>query len=106
MSCSTARCARHGPTEALFTNPQHPYTQRLLGSEPKGAANPLQGSAETVLEGRDVRVTYHPAQGRRLPRHLSELQAVDGLSLDLKRGETLGLVGESPGRARPPSARR
>ncbi len=33
-----------GPTESLFTNPQHPYTKRLLGSEPKGRANPLEGT--------------------------------------------------------------
>jgi peptide/nickel transport system ATP-binding protein len=68
-----------GPTEALFTAPQHPYTKRLLGSEPKGRADPAEVRDETVLEG----------------RNWSKLQAVDGLSLDLKRGETLGLVGES-----------
>jgi peptide/nickel transport system ATP-binding protein len=40
-----------GPTEQVFTNPQHAYTKRLLSSEPKGRANPLEGMPETVLEG-------------------------------------------------------
>jgi peptide/nickel transport system ATP-binding protein len=84
-----------GPTEQVFTNPQNPYTKRLLGSEPKGRANLLEGSPETVLEGRDVRVTYTLRKGGAFRGTFNDLQAVDGLSLNLKRGETLGLVGES-----------
>jgi peptide/nickel transport system ATP-binding protein len=84
-----------GPTEALFRNPEHPYTKRLLSSEPKGRANPLAGSPETVISGKDVRVTYTLRKGGAFRGTYSQLQAVDGLSLDLKRGETLGLVGES-----------
>ena len=84
-----------GATEALFKNPQHPYTQRLLGSEPKGQANPLKGSPETVIEGRNVRVTYTLRKGGTFKGTNYDLQAVDGLSLALKRGETLGIVGES-----------
>ncbi|MBC7736857.1 MAG: ABC transporter ATP-binding protein, partial [Candidatus Saccharibacteria bacterium] len=75
--------------------PEHPYTKRLLGSEPRGRANPLQGSPETVLEGRNIRVTYTLRRGGAFRGTYHDLQAVDGLSLDLKRGETLGLVGES-----------
>jgi peptide/nickel transport system ATP-binding protein len=84
-----------GPTEALFTNPQHPYTRRLLGSEPKGRADPAEVRDETVLEGRNIRVTYNLRKGGAFRGTWSKLQAVDGLSLALKRGETLGLVGES-----------
>ena len=84
-----------GPTEQLFTNPQHPYTKRLLGSEPKGRANPLTGNPETVLSGKNIRVTYTLRKGGVFRGTYHALQAVDGLSLDLKRGETLGLVGES-----------
>jgi peptide/nickel transport system ATP-binding protein len=84
-----------GPTEALFTNPQHPYTKRLLGSEPKGRADPAQVGEETVLAGRDVRVTFTLRKGGAFRGSYHDLQAVDGLSLAVKRGETLGLVGES-----------
>ncbi|MFN3280579.1 MAG: ATP-binding cassette domain-containing protein, partial [Tabrizicola sp.] len=84
-----------GPTETIFTTPQHPYTRRLLGSEPKGRADPSQVGEETVLEGRNIRVTYALRKGGAFRGTWSKLQAVDGLTLSLKRGETLGLVGES-----------
>jgi peptide/nickel transport system ATP-binding protein len=84
-----------GPTEAVFANPQHPYTRRLLGSEPKGRANPDEVKPEVVLDGRDVRVTFRLRKGGAFRGTMHDLQAVDGLSLSLKRGETLGLVGES-----------
>jgi peptide/nickel transport system ATP-binding protein len=84
-----------GPTETLFTQPKHPYTKRLLGSEPKGRADPAEVRDETVLEGRNIRVTYNLRKGGAFRGTWSKLQAVDGLTLQLKRGETLGLVGES-----------
>jgi peptide/nickel transport system ATP-binding protein len=49
----------------------------------------------TLLSGKDVRVTYTLKRGGLFNATYSELHAVDGLSLDLKKGETLGLVGES-----------
>ncbi len=84
-----------GPTEQIFTNPQNPYTRRLLASEPRGVANPLDTTDETVLRGDDIRVTYTLRRGGAFRGSNYALQAVDGLSLDLKRGETLGIVGES-----------
>jgi len=85
----------HNATAVLFANPQHPYTKRLLASDPKGVAKPLEGNPETILSGKDVRVTYTLKRGGLFNATYSDLQAVDGLSLELKRGETLGLVGES-----------
>ncbi len=84
-----------GPTEDIFTNPQHPYTKRLLGSEPKGQANLLVGTPEAVLEGRDIAVTFSLRKGGAFRGTYYDLKAVDSLSLTLRRGETLGLVGES-----------
>ncbi len=85
----------HNTTAALFANPQHPYTKRLLASDPKGVAKPLEGSPPTILSGKDVRVTYTLKRGGMFNATYTDLHAVDGLSLDLKKGETLGLVGES-----------
>ena len=84
-----------GPTEQVFTNPQNPYTKRLLSSEPKGRANPAEVQDEIVLQGRNIRVTYTLRKGGAFRGTYYDLQAVDGLSLTLNRGETLGLVGES-----------
>jgi peptide/nickel transport system ATP-binding protein len=85
----------HNVTAALFSNPQHPYTKRLLASDPKGVAPPLEGTPPVILSGKDVRVTYTLRKGGFFNASYSDLQAVDGLSLELRRGETLGLVGES-----------
>jgi peptide/nickel transport system ATP-binding protein len=85
----------HNRTEEIFTNPQHAYTQHLLASEPKGSAKPIAADAETVLEGRNVQVSFTLKRGGFFKPGFFELVAVDRLTLDLKRHETLGLVGES-----------
>jgi peptide/nickel transport system ATP-binding protein len=85
----------HNTTAALFEAPKHPYTQRLLSAEPKGVAQPLEGDAPTILEGNGVRVVYALNRGGLFRPIKSELVAVDGLSLNLKKGESFGLVGES-----------
>jgi peptide/nickel transport system ATP-binding protein len=84
-----------GPTEQVFTQARHPYTRRLLAAEPKGRADPAEVRPETVLKGEDVRVEFTLRRGGFFRGTYHPLVAVDGLSLDLKRGETLGLVGES-----------
>jgi peptide/nickel transport system ATP-binding protein len=85
----------HNTAKALFDHPQHPYTKRLLSSDPKGIASPLVGKQPSILVGNNVRVTYTLKKGGLFNATYHPLQAVDGLSLDLKRGESLGLVGES-----------
>ena len=85
----------HNSTAALFANPQHPYTRRLLSSDPKGVAKPLTEDTGTILSGSNVRVTYRLKKGGLFNATYQDLHAVDRLSLELKRGETLGLVGES-----------
>jgi peptide/nickel transport system ATP-binding protein len=85
----------HNETKALFAKPQHPYTKRLLASDPKGIAQDIIKDAPSILVGKNVRVTYTLRRGGLFSREYTDLHAVDGLSLDLKRGETLGLVGES-----------
>jgi oligopeptide/dipeptide ABC transporter ATP-binding protein len=52
------------------------------------------GSGELLLEARDVR-KYFPVQRGFLRRTVGHVQAVDGVDLQIRRGETLGLVGES-----------
>jgi len=89
------RVQEHNTTEALFANPQHGYTRHLLASEPKGSANPIAANADTMLEGRDVKVSFTLKRGGFFKPDFFELVAVDKLSLNLKRHETLGLVGES-----------
>ena len=85
----------HNVTAALFAAPRHPYTQRLLASEPKGSAAPFPADSGVMLEGRKVRVAFTLKGGTFLKPVYSELVAVDSLDLALQQRETLGLVGES-----------
>ncbi len=83
-----------GPTQAVFARPQHPYTRRLLAAEPKGKVPPADPAAPLLVEGDGVRVWF-PIRGGLFRRIRSYVKAVDGVSLRLRAGSTLGVVGES-----------
>ena len=82
------------PVEKLFANPEHPYTQKLIGSEPSGTPNALPDGAEKILEVENLKVWF-PIQKGVLKRTIGHIKAVDGISFSIKSGETLGVVGES-----------
>jgi microcin C transport system ATP-binding protein len=83
-----------GPTATVFDRPRHPYTRRLLAAEPKGRAAPADLTAPLLIEAEAVRVWFPVRRGflRRITGHV---KAVDGVSLALRAGSTLGIVGES-----------
>src|SRR5947209_189149 len=83
-----------GPTADIFDNPQHAYTRRLLAAEPKGQVAPADPSAPVLIEGERVKVWFPIRRGlfRRIKGYV---KAVDGVSLKVRAGSTLGVVGES-----------
>ncbi len=83
-----------GEVKTVWAAPQHPYTQALLKSEPKGEAVTLPADAEVLLEAKSVNVGF-PVKAGVLRRVTGVNVAVKGVSLTLKKGETLGIVGES-----------
>ena len=83
-----------GPTAEIFAHPQHAYTKHLLAAEPKGEPPRRKPSAPEVMQARDIKVWFPVKQGF-LRRTVDHVKAVDGLSLSLKSGQTLGVVGES-----------
>ncbi|GAB4256516.1 MAG: ABC transporter ATP-binding protein [Deferrisomatales bacterium] len=83
-----------GATEAVFRRPAHPYTRRLLASEPGGPPAPAPPEAPVVLRGDGVRVWF-PIKKGILRRTRGYVKAVDGVDVEVRQGHTVGLVGES-----------
>ncbi|MDO5646696.1 ABC transporter ATP-binding protein [Paracoccus sp. (in: a-proteobacteria)] len=83
-----------GPVDQIFANPQHPYTQMLLAAEPTGTAGPVPENAPVLVETRDLKVWF-PIQRGLLRRVVGHVKAVNGASVAVRAGETLGIVGES-----------
>ena len=83
-----------GPTEEVFRAPQHPYTQALLAAEPKGKPPVADPTASPVLTGDNIRVWF-PIKRGFFRRTVGHVKAVDGISLTVREGQTVGVVGES-----------
>ena len=83
-----------GETRTVFSSPSHAYTKRLLEAEPKGTKPPIAAERDVVLSGDDVRVWF-PIKKGLLRRTVDHIKAVDGISLTVRQGETVGVVGES-----------
>ncbi len=83
-----------GETQKLFDAPAHPYTQMLLAAEPTGRKEAVPADAPILLEGRDVEVVFGGGGGW-FSKTSREIRAVDGISIALKAGQTIGVVGES-----------
>lgn len=83
-----------GPTEEIFTNPQHAYTRHLIEAEPKGRPPKADPTAETVMKGDEIKVWF-PVKKGLLRRTVDYIKGVDGVDVTVRAGQTLGVVGES-----------
>jgi microcin C transport system ATP-binding protein len=88
------RAVEQGSVAEVFANPRHDYTRMLLATEPRGRPAPVADAAETVMAGEQVRVHF-PVRRGLLRRVVATIKAVDGVSVSVREGETVGLVGES-----------
>jgi microcin C transport system ATP-binding protein len=88
------RIVETGPVERIFERPEHAYTMRLLSAEPSGAPEPVAAAAPLVLEARGVRVWF-PIRRGVLKRTVGHVKAVDGVTVAVREGQTVGVVGES-----------
>jgi microcin C transport system ATP-binding protein len=78
----------------VFAAPKHLYTQELLAAEPKGEPAPLNPRGDVMVKTDDLKVWF-PVKRGLLRRVVGHIKAVDGVSIEIRRGETLGIVGES-----------
>ena len=88
------RIVETAATASLFTNPQHAYTRRLLDAEPSGDPVAPPADAGTLLDAHDVKVWF-PIKKGLTRRTVDHIRAVDGVSLAITEGQTIGVVGES-----------
>ncbi|WP_380282281.1 ABC transporter ATP-binding protein [Kitasatospora purpeofusca] len=107
------RAVEHGPVTEVLGAPREPYTRALLSAVPRldaprvpgtpdkpaGPAGPAgkvrkagAGEGEVLLEADALRREFTT---RGLTRRTAPVTAVDGVSLTVRAGETLGVVGES-----------
>jgi microcin C transport system ATP-binding protein len=78
----------------VYERPQHPYTQRLLAAEPNGRPERTPEEPPVLMTGRNVKVWF-PIRAGLFRRTVGHVKAVDGVTVAVREGRTLGVVGES-----------
>ena len=88
------RIVETGPVQDIFATPKHPYTCALLAAEPKGLAPAADLSAKTIVAVDDLKVWF-PIKKGLMRKIVGSVKAVDGISMVVREGQTVGVVGES-----------
>ena len=89
------KIVEQGPVEGVFTAPHTLIGRgRCWRPEPKPDPAPLRPDAPVVVEAEDLKVWF-PIKRGVLRKIVGYIKAVDGVDVAVRKGETLGIVGES-----------
>jgi len=83
-----------GRNDDIFERPRHPYTRKLLAAQPSPRPpRPFEASPD-IARAEDLKVWF-PIRAGVLRRTVGHVKAVDGVSVRIRAGRTVGVVGES-----------
>ncbi len=85
------RLVEVGECHQVFNAPEHPYTQKLINSDPRGLPVEVSASAKPLLAVDDLKVWF-PITGGLFKRVVSHVKAVTNMQFELKQGYSIGLV--------------
>jgi len=83
-----------GAVATVFAQPRHTYTRALLAARPTGAPIAAAPDATEIMSCADLKVWF-PRKAGIIPRVVGHIKAVDGVTLAVREGHTVGVVGES-----------
>ena len=66
-----------------------------MATEAIGETTAPSANSDSLVSVEGLKMYFPVTAGFMIQRHISDNKAVDGLTFDIKRGETMGLVGES-----------
>lgn len=88
------KIVEQGASHDILKSPQHDYTKHLINAQPTGKAVTLPKAAPVILETKGLNVSYRVGSNWQFGKTQTKI-AVEPVSLSLKSGETLGIIGES-----------